>query len=469
MEAPENSVVVYDPQTCSTTITAPNGASIVMNDGKVVKEAVMLTTDGQKTITVGPTRPALLDSVLMPEGTDFYNDETWVQDEKGVWRKKYVKDLDTKWIKTDTGWKYTGPKATTTYKAWKPAVERVDELYVPPATCESFALLRQMLWYKRRGRTRTERKFINRFLAPLDMKIDGYGNYYKVIGTAPVMWACHTDSVHSQGGTQQLRYDPKYGIITLADGETSNCLGADDAAGIFVMVEMIKRGVEGVYVFHRDEESGGGGSTHFAKHSKHIYEHCKMCISLDRYGYDSVITHQGGRCCSDEFANDLAAALNDQHELFAFVKDSGGLFTDSANYTDDIPECTNLSVGYFGHHREYEEVSVPHLLRLVDALSVIDVTTLAIKRNVTDGYGKWDYGDDRWWEDEAIKGRLQPGGNRLTTDEIDDIVNQARDEANYTIGDLVAEYPDETADILEQMGYDVQNLILDLRQRGAAL
>lgn len=380
------------------------------------------------------------------------------------------------WIRKDNVW--TSKKsAEPAGKAWAWS-GRLKEPVVPPIDCPSFLSLRQMLGYRRAGRTRTEKKFIHRFLSPLGMKVDGHSNYWKRIGDAPVMWACHTDSVHRGGGMQQLAYDTTTGLLSLGSkDEISNCLGADDAAGIWIMTEMIKAGVEGLYVFHRDEETGAGGSLHFAKHGKDAYGHVNMCISLDRYGYGSVITHQCGRCCSDEFAAGLAAALNDQHKLFDFKPDSTGLFTDSANYTDDIPECTNLSVGYWDHHTAAEEVSVPHLLRLRNALCNIDVAALPIKRNpaeVTDddwsGYGSmyggkrgkayyrsFNWGGDTWPDDD--KSGMAVGDN------YDVPVSSYRE----TMFDMVCEHPEEIADLLESCGFDARSLSIELQQRGVAV
>lgn len=404
---------------------------------------------------------------LLPDGADFYKDTTTHHVPTDGWTKK------------DGVWTWDGAKGTHP-TGWPPAATpikpkrsmRLDEPYVPPHDCPSFETLRQMLAYKRSGRTRTEKKFIHRFISPLGMKVDLYGNYWKRIGDAPVMWACHTDSVHRQGGMQSLAYGQDTGLLYLSSKETSNCLGADDGAGIWIMTEMIKAGVEGLYVFHRDEESGGGGSIHFNKYNKAEYEHCKMCISLDRFGYNSVITHQGGRCCSDEFGDGLAAALNAEHELFKFEKDSGGLFTDSANYTENIPECTNLSVGYFGHHQSYEEVSVPHLIRLKDALCNLDVASLPIKRDPCvdpyEDYGGYGdvYGSKSWkhydWSKWEKKGNVA-NDDRLSDDELSEISDSA------TMFDLVCDYPEEIVDLLEGYGFDKKQLLIELSQRGVVV
>lgn len=395
---------------------------------------------------------------------------------------------------TETGSAATGKKPYS-WQSWKPARELVEEPVVPRYDDMSFAGLRDILMYRRQGRTRTEKRFIRDIIAPLNCKVDGYGNYYKRIGNAPVMWACHTDSVHRDGGFQAMSYGQQTGILSLATKEkTSNCLGADDGAGIWVMVEMIKAGVEGLYVFHRDEESGGGGSQHFAKHHAEDYKHVNMCISLDRYGYNSVITHQWGRCCSDDYGDALSEALNGQHKLFDFKRDSGGLFTDSANYTDDIPECTNLSVGYFGHHTSSEEVSVPHLLRLKDALSNIDTSKLPVVRKVTDGgygdYADWSktykgtgyYGanskkDDKWWDRDHDQLPRGASSTPLYLDErddyapseLDDIIDKSVQGGWELMVDLIENNPYEVCDLLEHHGYDAQGLCLELRKRGVVL
>ena len=69
----------------------------------------------------------------------------------------------------------------------------------------------------------------------------------------------------------------------------------------------------------------------------------------------------------------------------------GGIFTDSANFTDLIAECTNCSVGYLHEHHQEEELDVDHLLRLRDALVKIDWTTMPVKREPGEDDFKYDY------------------------------------------------------------------------------
>lgn len=104
------------------------------------------------------------------------------------------------------------------------------------------------------------------------------------------------------------------------------------------------------------------------------------CISFDRKGYTSIITEQwGGQCASDEFALDLAdviAQADVNKRLDKFVSDPTGSFTDSANFTDVISECTNLSVGYFNQHTANETQDLVFVENLCDALCQIDWTVL---------------------------------------------------------------------------------------------
>jgi acetylornithine deacetylase/succinyl-diaminopimelate desuccinylase-like protein len=245
-------------------------------------------------------------------------------------------------------------------------------------------LLHNMLTYRRPAGSTTEREFIHRYIRPLGTKRDYIGNHILRIGTNPlIMFTSHTDSVHRQPGRQRIYID-KYGYIGLPQNTTSNCLGADDAAGVWLMRELILRRVPALYVFQGAEEIGGIGSDYIATTTPKLLTDIKYCISLDRRGYSSVITHQGTRCCSDAFAESLCQQLGPYWQ-----PDPTGLFTDSANYTALIPECTNLSVGYNNEHTADEHLYVPHLVSLLTALTNLQPNLLQCTRNPkTDTY--WD-------------------------------------------------------------------------------
>jgi peptidase M28-like protein len=235
-----------------------------------------------------------------------------------------------------------------------------------------------MLQFSRPHGSQTEWDFIRRFVLPLDVWIDKFGNCIKQIGTAPILWSCHTDTVHKRQGKFPVCVDK--GIVSLTPHSHQRCLGADDAAGVWLMAELIRADVPGLYIFHAAEEVGGLGSAHIAEKNKVLLNGIMCAIALDRRGKTSIITHQmGRRCCSQEFAASLANQLPK-----GYVSDPTGSFTDTANYVDLVGECTNLSVGYERAHSPYETLDLVFLAKLSEYLRRLDVGRLAFTRKPGD-------------------------------------------------------------------------------------
>lgn len=246
-------------------------------------------------------------------------------------------------------------------------------------------LLKNILRYKRPHGTTTEHAFINRFIDCLPgMTRDKVGNRILQIGNSPIMWSCHTDTVHRTEGLQKVFYQKN--MLK----SNSNCLGADDGAGVCLMIKMIRQKVPGLYIFHRGEECGGIGSRYITTHTPELVKDIKFAIAMDRKGYTDLITHQGARCCSDAFGNSLAKELNMEYKL-----SDRGTFTDTANYTDIIGECTNLSVGYFSQHSIRETQDPKFLKRLLEALSNVNPDNLVGSREPGEiepsKYGAYNY------------------------------------------------------------------------------
>ena len=274
-----------------------------------------------------------------------------------------------------------------------------------------------------------EEEFIGEFITPLGVERDTFGNLYKRIGTAPVMWSCHTDTVHHKEGIQEIQLRNKR-TIELHKHEKSSCLGADDTAGVWLMCQMIKAETPGLYVFHRGEEVGCLGSKWIAKNNKGLLDGIQACIALDRKDFNNLITFQrGDRCCSDDFGRSLSEEINSimwENEHLDYTNDDTGIYTDSASYVDIIGECTNLSVGYSGQHGKGEKLDMFHLAYLREALIRIDLSKLRYSRvagtkeskwgnaygGAFGGYGRrhWDEGDD--WVSEYGGGEYMNSGTR---------------------------------------------------------
>jgi hypothetical protein len=261
------------------------------------------------------------------------------------------------------------------------------------------SLLLQMLTFCRPARSTVTAKFCDLYIATLPgATLDLYGNWHVKIGDSPIIWSCHTDTVHKSAGRQTIHYDHVTDTVRLSrrSAWSSSCLGADDTAGVFMCVMMIRAQVPGHYIFHFAEEIGGIGSSDLAAHAPELLAGWTIAIALDRRGTSDLITHQGCvRCCSDAFAASLAAQLNDNG--LAYKADDTGSFTDTASYTGIVAECTNLSIGYDHAHTSHETLNVRHLRRLLVALATMDQSALIVNRDPTIEEYEVDT-DWRWYQ-----------------------------------------------------------------------
>lgn len=204
-------------------------------------------------------------------------------------------------------------------------------------------------------------------------------------GPSKVMFSCHIDTVHSKqesdtSPTQNLFYDDAMQHIFLND-ETSTCLGADDGAGIYIMLKMLEAKVKGTYVFHRGEEKGCIGSrAMLAKHLEWIEKH-DACIAFDRPNEHEIIIEQSGLVCASEtYGRALAAAFNTLNSDFKYEISRRGVVTDSKTYAYAISECINIGVGYAQQHGKEEYQNVAHLEALKDAVIALEWDKLPITR-----------------------------------------------------------------------------------------
>ena len=305
-----------------------------------------------------------------------------------------------------------------------------------------------LLGYSRPHDSGAEKAFIRRFIDTLPgVSKDSFGNaWLNIPGNGDdILWSCHVDTVTNFDGMQKVKVnalgiasldlpfiapvvpDPiigPLGIVSLPFCKSAHwgrVLGGDDSAGVFLMREMILAGKPGGYVFHRGEECGGLGSAHVRANESHRLEPYCAAIALDRAGYTSVITHQfRGETASLPFALSLAKALA-KAGMKGYKPDSTGTFTDTANYADIIPECSNLSIGYAKAHSPDETLDTGFVLRLRDALVKLDLSRLDIVRDPLEVISQdmpgwdmpgWDNQDMPGWDsaDELVEAiRRNPG------------------------------------------------------------
>ncbi len=245
-----------------------------------------------------------------------------------------------------------------------------------------------MLAYRRPAGSATERKFIKRYIDSIPgVYADGYGNRLLVCPGSKVMISCHTDTVSRVSGRQRVSLS-RSGIVSVGDAR-SNCLGADDTAGVYAALRMIEAGVKATFVFHREEEIGGRGSDWLADNYPDWLRTFDVCLALDRRGTkDIIVTQQWETCASDTFALGLAKALDMGH------LPADGIFTDSANYTRLIPECSNISIGYRNEHTRGETLDLNYLEAVIRRLVTVDWESLPVRRDPMERSSRtWGWSD----------------------------------------------------------------------------
>jgi Peptidase family M28 len=231
--------------------------------------------------------------------------------------------------------------------------------------------------------------------AHLDLTIDAAGNIHVDNRTSThhrTLFIAHVDTVHHEDGPNKfIKAHGKW----FANGAP---LGADDGAGCAMLMHLLHSGVAGYYVFSQGEECGGVGAKHLAKHHVELLKQFDRAIAFDRRGIDSVITHQGwGRCCSDVFADALSNALNVDERLM-YLPDNTGVYTDTAEFTDIIPECTNISVGYHSEHTQNENLDIHHYTALSQRVTQINWDTLPTDRDPSvQEMNDWDSHYNKGW------------------------------------------------------------------------
>lgn len=337
--------------------------------------------------------------------------------------------------------------------------------------------LKAMLSYTRAHGSEGEALFVEEYIMPYEPTLFKGGNgevlayvvdvMHSENGVAvvpPILFSSHVDTVHTLTDPvfQEVMYDKGMGIFFKDDKRP---LGADDGAGVWLMLEMIDAQVPGSYIFHRGEERGGIGSSGMARDHKDWLARFKWAIAFDRRGSGDVITEMAcGTVCSKTFANALAAKINvhpDVNKLtqLEYAPNDTGLFTDTANYRGIIPECTNVSCGYDMEHTGNETLDWWHLSVLRDA--VIEAFMGAFQEGTGDLPVERDPAiqesiyDTEYWQYVTHKDFKTKGYHRQAADE----PMCAADITTMSYGEVVKwirmSDPEEVAELVYQMAEDL--------------
>ena len=173
-------------------------------------------------------------------------------------------------------------------------------------------------------------------------------DYLYAVGDIPIALCAHMDTVFPLPA-KEVFYDRQKNVIWSPTG-----LGADDRAGVFAIIQIIKKGLRPHIIFTTDEETGAWGATALGKVDC-PFEGLRYIIELDRRGSNDCVFYD---CDNPEFT--------DYIESFGF-SEAIGSFSDICMICEDWGIAgVNLSIGYRDEHSTSEVLFVGHMLNTID-------------------------------------------------------------------------------------------------------
>ena len=158
---------------------------------------------------------------------------------------------------------------------------------------------------------------------PENTQTDEGGNYFLEIGESDTMFCSHLDTaawekekvqhdyfknekgdifVGTTGETYTYTYKNSSGETVTRERSNATLLGADDKAGVVIMLHMIEHKIPGLYYFFHGEESGAIGSKAILRLNPSKFTKYKKGVAFDRRAFVSISSNQMGKeCCSQEF------------------------------------------------------------------------------------------------------------------------------------------------------------------------
>jgi hypothetical protein len=200
------------------------------------------------------------------------------------------------------------------------------------------------------------------------------------------LFSSHYDTVHvadDHNVVNQFSFSDDGNKIRAVD----DVLGADDAAGIYVMLSMIEHQIAGLYIFHAAEEIGRIGSYFIAHKTPQLLDGIRHAVAFDRKGQSDVVYLQRNLPCASETCAKFIADQLNTHALnmggsLNLNPSPNGSVTDTMMYRQLVPECLNISVGYWHEHTEKETLNLTFLNQLTQACCQLNWYDLPVFRTL---------------------------------------------------------------------------------------
>lgn len=231
-------------------------------------------------------------------------------------------------------------------------------------------------------------------------KIVSTPSFVYAFGDIPVAVVAHADTVFKISPSQDnFFYDQERDVIWNPSG-----MGADDRAGIFAIVQLIKRyHLRPHIIITTGEESGCIGAGKLIASMTKFPEDLKFMIQLDRRNHNDSVFYDCDNKKFEKFIN-----------KFGFETDFGS-FTDISILAPVWKvAAVNLSIGYINEHRETEHLHVDWMYETIEktvrilqyvahhpkmkAFEYIPAENYSILNHYVYSDGLWDYYDEETGE-----------------------------------------------------------------------
>lgn len=165
-------------------------------------------------------------------------------------------------------------------------------------------------------------------------------SFVYAVGDIPVALVAHLDTVFSNSPSD-IYYDKENNIMWSPQG-----LGADDRAGVYSILQIVKKGFKPHIIFTTDEEIGGLGATALSSYDCPFAD-LRYIIELDRQGANDCVFYQDGNQTFHKYV-----------EHFGF-KEQWGSFSDISLLAPAWGiSAVNLSIGYLNEHSNIETLNI---------------------------------------------------------------------------------------------------------------
>lgn len=203
--------------------------------------------------------------------------------------------------------------------------------------------------------------------------------YLYAVGDIPIALVAHLDTVFKQPA-EEIFFDPRKNAIWSPDG-----LGADDRAGVFSIIQILRSGLRPHIILTTDEEIGGLGAIALAK-IECPFPNLKYIVELDRRGTNDCVFYE---CDNVEFIEYI--------EGFGF-NEAFGSFSDISIICPAWGIAgVNLSVGYRDEHSYSEVLFITPMMATIEKVKKMlirkEIPTFKYIPSIASGYNfftNWD-------------------------------------------------------------------------------